>query len=303
MSVTAPGGTFELAGATVARIGFGAMQLPGVGDRPAPPREVAVSVLRRAVELGVNHIDTADFYGDGVANELIQEALAPYPDDLVLVSKGGATSGPNGRPAPAQRPEQLRASVESNLAELGVDRIDVVNIRRLTGAPGLSAEGDQVVDLDSQLAELASLRDEGKIGAIGLSNVTLEQLRAALPVGIACVQNAYSLIQREDEPLLELCGEHGIAWVPFFPLGSAFAWLPKVTDRPAVQTAAAAQDVTPAQIGLAWLLAHAPNILLIPGTADPAHLADNIAAGSITLDAATIAALEADPSDGAPAPA
>ena len=293
MSVTAPGGTFELASRTVARIGFGAMQLPGVGDRPAPPREVAITVLRGALELGINHIDTAQFYGDGVANELIREALAPYPEQLVLVSKVGAAPGPDGGLVAAQRPEQLRASVESNLAELGVDRIDVVNMRRIDRAPGLVAEGDQVVDLDSQLAELVALRDEGKIGAIGLSNVTLEQLRAALPVGITCVQNAYSLVQRDDEPLLELCREHGIAWVPFFPLGSAFPRMPKVTDHPAVVAAAAALNATPAQIGLAWLLAHAPNVLLIPGTADPAHLADNVAAGSITLDADTLAALEA----------
>jgi len=293
MSVTAPGGTFEVAGQTVARIGFGAMQLPGVGDRPAPPREVAISVLRRAVELGVNHIDTAQFYGDGVANELIREALAPYPEPLVLVSKVGAAPGPDGGLVAAQRPEQLRAAVESNLSALGVDRIDAINMRRLSGPPGLTAEGDQLVDLDSQLAELVALRDEGKIGAIGLSNVTLEQLRAALPVGITCVQNAYSLIQREDEPLLELCREQGIAWVPFFPLGSAFSWMPKVTDHAAVLAAAAALGVTPAQIGLAWLLAHAPNTLLIPGTADPAHLADNVAAGSVTLDADTLAALEA----------
>jgi pyridoxine 4-dehydrogenase len=293
MSVTAPGGTAELAGRTVARIGFGAMQLPGVRDRPAPPREVAIAVLRRAIELGVNHIDTAQFYGDGVANALIREALAPYPEQLVLVSKVGAAPGPDGGLVPAQRPEQLRAAVESNLTTLGVDRIDVINMRRLTGPPGLTAEGDQVVDLDSQLAELAALRDEGKIGAIGLSTVTLDQVRAALPVGIMCVQNAYSLIQRDDEPLLELCREHQIAWVPYFPLGSAFSWLPKVTDHPAVLAAAATLGVTPAQVGLAWLLAHAPNTLLIPGTADPTHLADNVAAGSITLDADTLAALEA----------
>ncbi len=293
MPITAPGGTFELGGRTVARIGLGAMQLSGVRDRPAPPPQRAIDVLRRARELGVNHIDTAQFYGNGVANELIREALAPYPDQLVLVSKVGAAPGPDGGLVAAQRPAQLRAAVEANLASLGVDRIDVINLRRLNGPPGLVAEGDQVVDLDSQLAELATLRDEGKIGAIGLSSVTLEQLRAALPVGITCIQNAYSLIQRDDEPLLELCRERGIAWVPFFPLGSAFDWLPKVTDRPAVRVAAAAREVTPAQIGLAWLLAHAPNILLIPGTANPAHLADNIAAGSIRLDADTLAALEA----------
>ncbi len=294
MSITAPGGTFELAGRTVARIGFGAMQLPGVRDRPAPARAVALSVLRRAVELGVNHIDTAQFYGDGVANQLIRDALTPYPDDLVLVSKVGAAWGPNGGLVPAQRPEQLRTAVESNLSTLGLERIDVINLRRLGGrGPGLVAEGDQLVDLDTQLGELVALRDEGKIGAIGLSNVTLEQLRATLPVGIACVQNAYSLVQRDDEPLLELCREHEIAWVPFFPLGSAFDFLPKVTDQAAVRAAAAALDVTPAQIGLAWLLAHAPNILLIPGTADPAHLVDNMGVGSIALDADTVAALEA----------
>jgi pyridoxine 4-dehydrogenase len=293
MSVTAHGGTFELAGRTVARVGFGAMQLPGVRDRPAPSRQVALSVLRGAVELGVNHIDTAQFYGDGVANELIREALTPYPDDLVLVSKVGAAWGPHGGLVPAQRPEELRAAVEANLSTLGVDQIDVINMRRLGRGPGLVAEGDQLVDLDSQLSELARLRDEGKIGAIGLSNVTLEQLRAALPVGITCVQNAYSLIQRDDEPLLALCREQEIAWVPFFPLGSAFDFLPNVVDRPAVRAAAIALDVTPAQIGLAWLLAHAPNILLIPGTANPAHLADNLATGSITLDAETLAALEA----------
>ena len=136
MSVTAPGGTFELAGRTVARVGFGAMQLPGVRDRPAPPREVAIAVLRRAVELGVNHIDTAQFYGDGVANELIREALAPYPDDLVLVSKVGAAWGSHGGLVPAQRPEELRAAVEANLSALGVDRIDVINMRRLDRRAG-----------------------------------------------------------------------------------------------------------------------------------------------------------------------
>ena len=162
MSVTAPGGTFELAGRTVARIGFGAMQLPGVAGRPAPPREIAISVLRRAVELGVNHIDTAQFYGDGLANELIREALTPYPDDLVLVSKVGAASRPDGGLMPAQRPEQLRAAVESNLSALGVDRIDVINLRRLGRGPGLVAEGDQLVDLDSQLAELVSTARRGQ---------------------------------------------------------------------------------------------------------------------------------------------
>ena len=295
MSVTInpPGGVFKLDGVPVARIGFGAMQLPGFAGRPAPPRDAAVALLRRATELGVNHIDTAQFYGHGVANDLIREALAPYPDELVLASKVGAAHR-DGTVVAAQRPEELRAAVEENLTSLGVDRIDVVNLRRLDRPPGISAAGDQVVDLDSQLAELVALRNAGKIDAIGLSNVTLEQLRAALPAQIVCVQNAYSLVERDDEPLLNACIERDIAWAPFFPLGSAAPGRPKVTDRPAVIAAAAARDVTPAQIGLAWLLARAPNVLLIPGTADPNHLAENIAAGSVQLDVETIRELEAE---------
>ena len=296
-----PGGVFELTGVRVARIGFGAMQLPGYAGRQAPPRDAAVALLRRALELGVNHIDTAQFYGDGVANDLIREALAPYPDELVLVSKAGAAHIDGGAVA-AQRPEELRAAVEENLVSLGVDRIDVINLRRLDRPPGILAEGDQVVDLESQLAELVGLRDAGKIGAIGLSNVTLEQLRAALPAQIACVQNAYSLVERDDEPLLRLCAEHDIAWVPFWPLGSAVPGRPKVIDRPAVVAAAAARGATRAQIGLAWLLAHAPNVLLIPGTTDPEHLAENVAAGSLRLDAETTRELEAS-GDIDPAPA
>ena len=193
----------------------------------------------------------------------------------------------------AQRPDELRASVDDNLRSLGVDRIDVVNLRRTDSGPGIRAEGDQVVDLDDQLATMTAMRDEGKIGAIGLSSVTLEVVRRALPAGIACVQNAYSLVSRGDEPLLDLCVAEDIAWVPFFPLGSAFAHLPKVTDEPAVQAAARDLSCTPSQVGLAWLLHHAPNVLLIPGTADPAHLEANVAAGTIRLDADALAALDA----------
>ena len=230
-----PGGTGVLAGRSVARLGYGAMQLSGPGGLTAPPRQTAISVLRRAAELGVNHIDTAHFYGAGLANELIRAALSPYPDSLVLVSKVGAEEDAQGRLRPAQRPEQLRAGVEANLRSLGVDRVDVVNLRRLDGPPGIQAEGDQLVDLDSQLAEMAALRDEGKIGGIGLSNVSLEQLRQALPMGVACVQNAYSLLDRSGEALLALCAEHDIAWVPFFPLGSGFPGRAKVTEHPAVR--------------------------------------------------------------------
>ena len=247
-------------------------------------------MLQRAVDLGVNHIDTAQFYGAGRANELIREALHPYGEDLVLVSKVGVVVGEQS-PRPAQRPEQLREQVEENLHSLGAERIDVVNLRRIDSGR-VRAEGDQVVDIDSQLAELVALRSEGKIGGIGLSTVSAEQFERALPVGIACVQNAYSLLDRSDEQLFELCAAHGIAWVPYFPLGSAFPGLPKVTEDPVVLEAAAALGATPAQVGQAWLLAHGANVLLISGTSQVAHLEDNVATGDVQLDADTIAALD-----------
>jgi pyridoxine 4-dehydrogenase len=288
-----PGGSGMLAGRPVARLGYGAMQLSGPGTLTAPPRQTAISVLRRAVELGVDHIDTAEFYGAGLANELIRAALAPYPDGLVLVSKLGAEEDAGGRLRPAQRPEQLRAGVEANLRSLGVGQVDVVNLRRLDGPPGIQAEGDQLVDLDVQLAELAALRDEGKIGGIGLSNVSLEQLRQALPAGITCVQNAYSVLDRSGESLLALCAEHDVAWVPFFPLGSGFPGRPKVAEQPAVVAAATALGCTPAQAGLAWLLHHDPHTLLIPGTASVAHLEENMAISRVHLDPVTAATLDA----------
>ncbi|HEX3426587.1 MAG TPA: oxidoreductase [Acidimicrobiales bacterium] len=284
-----PGGTAQLAGRPVARIGFGAMQLPGPGVF-GPPRDhdAALEVLRRAVELGVNHIDTAQYYGPDVANELIHEALHPYPDDLVFVSKVGGDRDKSGAWTAAQRPEQLRAGVEANLRSLAIEQVDVVNLRLLDeGHPGV-----EPVDFDSQLAEMVKLRDEGKIGGIGLSNVTEEQLRHALPLGIACVQNAYSVVDRSGEPLFELCRQHEIAWVPFFPLGSAFPGMPKVTEQPAVISAAAALGATPAQVGLAWLLAHGPNVLLIPGTSSVDHLAENMATAGVRLDRATIETLD-----------
>jgi pyridoxine 4-dehydrogenase len=284
--VPAPGGTARLAGRMVARIGFGAMQL----ERQHTDRDPALAVLRRAVGAGVNHIDTAQFYGD--CNALIRAALAPYPDDLVLVSKVGADRDGDGKLVPAQRPEQLRAQVEANLATLGVEGIDVVNLRRLDVAPGILAEGDQLVDLDDQLAELAALRDAGKIGGVGLSNVSAEQLDRAAPAGIACVQNLYSVIDRTAEPVLDRCRQYGVAWVPFFPLGSALANRARVTDDPTVTAIAAELGATPAQVGLAWVLSHYDGTLLIPGTSDPAHLAENIAAGAVRLPPASIAALD-----------
>jgi pyridoxine 4-dehydrogenase len=287
-----PGGTYPLAGRPVARIGYGAMQLAGALGRPRPDRGDALAVLRRAVELGVDHIDTAGFYGDGYVNELIHDALSPYPETLVIVTKLGAEEA-GGTLTPAQRPEQLRASVESNLRTLGVERLDVVNLRRLDRPPGLIAQGDQLVDLDSQLAELTALRDEGKLSAIGLSQVSAQQLRQALPAGPVCVQNGYSLLTRDEESALAATTEHEIAWVPFFPLGSSSARLPSVTENATVIAIAQRLEATPAQVGLAWLRAHAPNLLLIPGTLSVAHLEENVAAGALALDAEAMAALDA----------
>ena len=284
-----PGGTAAFAGRTVSRIGYGAMQLEKFqGDRAG-----GLALLRRAVELGVDHFDTADFYGDGFVNSLIREAVSP--DEAVIVSKVGADPNPEGPLPlrPAQKPAELRASVEANLTSLGLERIPVVNLRRLEARPGLVAEGDQDVPLDDQLAEMVALRDEGKIGGIGLSAVGLDTLRRALPAGIVCVQNAYSLVSREFDDMLDVCTAEGIAWVPFFPLGGAFASVPNVVDEPAVQEAAASLGVAPSQVGLAWLLQHAPTVLLIPGTASVAHLEDNLRVGDVKLSPEIVAALDA----------
>jgi pyridoxine 4-dehydrogenase len=285
-----PGGLSRIGTRTVARVGYGAMQLDEAMSGPD-----AAAVLRRAVELGVNHIDTASFYAGGEVNRRIRQALAPYRDDLVIVSKVGAAHVPDG-PIPlaaAQQPAQLRAAVEDDLRELGLDRVPVVNLRRLDLGPGLAAEGDQIVDLDDQLAEMIALRDEGKIGAIGISNVPLDVLRRALPAGVVCVQNAYSLLDRTHEAMLDLCTAAGIAWVPYFPLGSSFPGFPKVADNEAVREIAGDLDATPAQVGLAWLLAHAPNTLLIAGTRSIAHLEENIGAAEVALSADAIARLDA----------
>jgi pyridoxine 4-dehydrogenase len=265
--------------------------------------EDAVAVLRRAVELGVNHIDTASFYGPGEVNRRIREALAPYPDDLVIVSKVGARyTGDQPVPlAAAQRPAELRAAVEDDLRQLGLDQIPVVNLRRLDLGPGLAAEGDQIVDVDDQLAEMIALRDEGKIGGIGVSSVPLDVLRRALPAGIACVQNAYSLLDRSQEEMLDVCRTENIAWVPFFPLGSSFPGFPKVADNEVVHEIARELGVISAQVGLAWLLAHAPNTLLIPGTRSIAHLEENLGAGDVVLSAEAIARLDAVTAPGADA--
>lgn len=287
---THPGGLGSIGGLPVARIGYGAMQLQ---DADSP--DDAVAVLRRAVELGINHLDTASFYGGGTVNALIRRALRPYRDDLVIVSKVGAVHVPDG-PLPlaaAQKPAELRAAVEADLNQLGLEQIPVVNLRRLDLGPGLRAERDQIVDIDDQLAEMIALRDEGKIGAIGLSGVPVETVRHALPAGITCVQNAYSVLDRSQEDTLRLCTEESVAWVPFFPLGSAFPGFPSVADAPSARTVAQRIGATPAQVGLAWLLAHSPNTLLIAGTRSVTHLEDNAAAGSIQLDAEALSLLDA----------
>ena len=288
-----PGGPGLLAGHAVARVGYGAMQLRNLRH----DRDAAIALLRRAVELGVNHIDTAQFYGDGLVNELIRAAVGSG-DGVTVASKVGADPDPGGRYPirMAQRPAELAASVEANLASLGLGQVPVVNLRRPDASTPVPVANDQVVDLDDQLGALIALRDAGKIGAIGLSGVTLEELRRALPAGIACVQNEYSLVSRGEEDMLRLCAGAGIAWVPYFPLGGALPGSPKVTDQPAVLAAAESLRCTPAQVGLAWLLHHAPNVLLIPGTASPGHLEENLAAGALTIDTATLTALDAIPS-------
>ncbi|OBK41609.1 aldo/keto reductase [Mycobacterium sp. 1245111.1] len=284
-----PGGIGSIGGHEVARVGYGAMQLfeTSLDD--------AVAVLRRAIELGVNHIDTASFYGPGEVNRRIRKALAPYPDDLVIVSKVGARfTGDEPIPlAAAQRPAELRAAVEDDLRQLGLDRVPVVNLRRMDLFAAIGAEGDQIVDLDDQLAEMIAMRDEGKIGAIGISSVPLEILQRALPAGIACVQNSYSLLERSQEEMVDACAAEDIAWVPYFPLGSALPGFPKVTDNPAVREVAGELGATPAQVGLAWLLAHAPTTLLIPGTRSIGHLEENLGAGDVTLGAEALKRLDA----------
>jgi len=275
--------TFPLAGHPVRRVGFGAMQLPGPGVL-GPPRDhdEAVSVLRRAVELGVNHIDTAQFYGPDVSNELIREALHPYPEDLVLVSKVGAVRDAEGGWPPAQRPEQLRAGVEDNLRTLGVERLGAVNLRLLGNhepPPGVDP-----VPFEDQLAEMGALREEGKIDGVGVSNATLEQVETAIATAaLVCVQNAFSLVDQHDLPVLERCAEAGIAYVPFFPLGSAFPGMPKVREDATVLRVAEDLGVTPTQVGLAWLLALRDNVLLIPGTSSLRHLEENMAVADLEL--------------------
>ena len=278
--------TFSLGQFTVGRVGFGDMQLPGPGVF-GPPRDhdQALAVLRRAIELGINHIDTAQFYGPNVANELIREALHPYPADLALVTKVGGTRGDKGEWLPEQEPDALRASLEENLNTLVVDRLAAANLRVFGGDdPSAPAEVDREL-FDRQLSMMIKARDEGLIAGIGLSSVSLEHLQIALDrTEIVCVQNAYNLADRRSQPVLDACIKNDIAFVPFFPLGSAFAPDNPVLGHPTVQREASKLGRTPAQIALAWTLSVAPNVLLIPGTSSVPHLEENTAVADIELD-------------------
>jgi aryl-alcohol dehydrogenase-like predicted oxidoreductase len=273
-----------LAGRPVRRMGFGAMQLPGPGVfGPPKDRASALAILRRAVDAGVNHIDTAQFYGPDVANQLIREALYPYPEDLVLVSKVGARRDATGQWLAAQRPEELRAGVEANLASLGLDQVPVVNLRRHPGGE---------VPFDEQLAAMVALRDEGLIGGIGLSTVSLDEYREGTgATEIACVQNAYSVADRTDQEVFDACAADAVPYVPYFPLGSAFLPDKPVLSHPAVLSTAERLEVTPAQVALAWLLQRGPNVLLIPGTSSLGHLEENLSAADLLLDTEALAAL------------
>jgi pyridoxine 4-dehydrogenase len=282
-----PGGTYQLGDLTVGRMGFGAMQLagPGVFGPPADHDE-AIAVLRTAVELGITHIDTADFYGPHVTNGLIREALAPYPDDLHIVTKVGAVRNASGGWVYARKPVELREQVYDNLRRLDLSVLDVVNLRVGGGADGHSAEPGSIADMFSALAEL---RSEGLIRHLGLSTVDAAQLTEAQAIApVVCVQNFYNIAGRRDDSLVELTAARGIAFVPYFPLGG---FTPLQSDT--LGAVAARVDASPMAVAQAWLLQRSPNILLIPGTSSVAHLRQNVASASLELDPETVAELDA----------
>ena len=276
---------FQLGQRAVNRMGYGAMQLAGPGVfGPPKDKPAALAVLREAVARGVNHIDTSDFYGPHITNQLIREALHPYADDLVIVTKVGAVRGEDASWSPAQTPEALTQAVHDNLRNLGMEVLEVVNLR-LMGDVHAPCEGS----LEPQFTALAELQRQGLIRHLGLSNATAAQVAQAQTLApVACVQNHYNLVHRADDALIDDLAEQGIAYVPFFPLGG-FTPL----QSSALNTAAAGLGATPLQLALAWLLARAPNILLIPGTSSVAHLHENLAAADLELSEATRATLNA----------
>ena len=270
-------GTFALGDRTVNRMGYGAMQLAGKGVF-GPPRDLdaAQAVLREATALGVNHIDTSDFYGPHVTNQMIRQALHPYPDELVLVTKVGARRPEDGSWVPAMSPQELTAAVHDNLRNLGVDVLEVVNLRMMGGGTG---HGPVEESLAEPLTALAELKAQGLIRHVGLSNVTPTQLDEAQTISeIVCVQNLYNLAHREDDALIDDLARQGIAYVPFFPLGG---FSPLQSDT--LNAVAAGLDTSANAVALAWLLQRSPNILLIPGTSSVEHLRENVAAAALTL--------------------
>ncbi|MEB0058662.1 MULTISPECIES: aldo/keto reductase family oxidoreductase [unclassified Variovorax] len=277
-------GTFTLGVRTVKRVGYGAMQLAGPGVfGPPKDRAGAVAVLRAAVESGVDHIDTSDFYGPHITNQIIREALHPYRDDLVIVTKISARRGEDGSWIPAMSPKELTQAVHDNLRNLGLDVLEVVNLRSMLDVHG-PAEGS----LEEPLAALAELQRQGLVHHIGLSNVTPTQIADGRRIcKIACVQNLYNLAHRDDDALIDDLAKYGTAYVPFFPLGG-FTPL----QSTALSDVASSLGATPMQVALAWLLQRAPNILLIPGTSSVGHLHENLAAVDLTLDSDAVAKLD-----------
>jgi pyridoxine 4-dehydrogenase len=267
-------GTYPLGDREVHRIGYGAMQLAGAHVMgPPADRAGAVAVLRRAVELGVNHIDTSDYYGPHVTNEIIREALHPYPDDLVLVTKVGARRTPDGEWPEALSPDELRSAVHDNLERLGVEAMDVVNLRM----PGFDAPVER--SLAEQFETLAELQQQGLIKHLGISNVTPQMVAEAQGIApIVCVQNHYNLVHRDDDPLVDALVREGIAYVPFFPLGG-FTPL----QSAALETVARRLETTPMEVALTWLLQRSPNLLLIPGTKSITHLEQNLESAARVL--------------------
>ena len=281
----ASAGTFRLGDRSVHRMGYGAMQLAGPGVfGPPKDRDAALAVLKTAAAAGVDHIDTSDFYGPYVTNQLIREALHPYPEGLSIVTKVGAVRGTDGSWNPAQSPAELTRAVHDNLKNLGVEALDVVNLR-ITGASLTPSEGS----IAERFAALAALQQQGLIRHLGLSNVTYAQVAEARGIAeVVCVQNHYNLVHRHDDQLIDELAGLSIAYVPFFPLGG---FSPLQSD--VLSDVARSLDATPMQIALAWLLARAPNILLIPGTSSLAHLRENLAAAEIKLPDEALARLNA----------
>ncbi|WP_066098943.1 aldo/keto reductase family oxidoreductase [Xanthomonas massiliensis] len=277
-------GSFALGGRTVKRLGYGAMQLAGPGVF-GPPRDrgAALAVLREAVALGVDHIDTSDFYGPHVTNQLIREALHPYPDGLTLVTKIGARRGEDGSWLPAYAPQDLVQAVHDNLRHLGLDALDVVNLRIM-----FKMDGPTEGPIAEQVQALAELRRQGLVRHIGVSNVTAAQVAEARAITeIVCVQNMYNIAHRQDEALIDALARDGIAYVPFFPLGG-FSPL----QSSVLSAAAGRLGATPMQVALAWLLQRSPNLLLIPGTSSVAHLRENLAAADLVLPAEVVTELD-----------